>query len=262
LTLHEALASSKYLNEVTVMSLRRRREATIDQILAGNPALSEEAIVDFLERDDRELDRGLASNPALGNDAFERLLKKDAQITEILLARQAIDLERWEIIQRHLPPEKLPIEIAANPRMTEEVFETLFEHVMPELRRKLASNPSIPRRLRHILLDEGGEMLVELAGNFSLESDEIERITDRLITLETGIVTAVERALAGNPATEVERLEAFYKSGREDLLEALAGNPSTPMEILHQLKLDFRLFPIVSHNPTFIERANFEMGMR
>jgi hypothetical protein len=58
-------------------------------------------------------------------------------------------------------------------------------------------------------------------------------------------------AVASNPNTPQEILEALSNSGDIEVLKALAQNKSTPVELLYQLQLDSRLARTVKENPAF-----------
>ncbi len=259
ITLHEALASHEALDRRSVESLRRRKEAAVDRALAANPAIGIQGIESYLARHDGSLDEALAVNPALATEHFAELAERGEAVAETLAAFQWIDEERLEILARHFGWENLPDALAENPRIDPEAFGRLLAKAPEEFRCRLAANPALPLEFVEKLAKSDDERILEaLASNPAVEGAILQKIRERF-----GEKTErIDEALAGNPSTPAELLEAFYVTGREALLAALAANPSTPMEILHQLKLDFRFYPLVSQNSTFVERANFEMGMR
>ncbi len=259
ITLHEALASKEALDQRSVESLRRRKEAAVDRALAANPAIGREGIEGFLVRHDGSLDEALAANPALETEHFAELAERGEAVAETLAGFQRIEEERLKILARYYGWENLPEALADNPRIDPEAFGRLFAKAPEDFQRRLAANPALPSEFVKSLAESDDEQILEaLASNPAVEGAILRKIRERF-----GEETErIDEALAGNPSTPIELLEAFYETGREPLLTALAANPSTPMEIFHQLKLDFRFYPLVSQNPAFVERANFEMGMR
>lgn len=259
ITLHEVIASREGLDRRSIEALRRRKEAAVDRALAANQAIGAEGIESYLARHDGVLDRALAANAALAIEHFAELAERGEAVAEALAAFQRIDTERLEILIRHFGWKNLPEALAENPRIDPEAFERILAKSEESFRRRLAANPALPPQSAERLTESEDERILEaLASNPAVGEETLRKIRERF-----GEKTErIDEALAANPSTPAELLEAFYETGREPLLTALAGNPSTPMEILHQLKLDFRFYPSVSQNPTFVDRANFEMGMR
>ncbi|WP_457608625.1 hypothetical protein [Nitratifractor sp.] len=263
LGLHEAIASREILSLRAVETLRRRREPEIDRALAANPATPTEILSEYLVRKEVALDTALAANPSLDDEAFAMLLERGGELPELLCALQRITLERWSLLHEALEPDSLPAELGANPAIDPGLFREIYELAGEELRRELLANPALPEEFAAELAQEASPtVLLSLAANPALGRERIEEIHHRVSEEAPDSLPEVEEVLAANPSTPVAMLEAFYELGEEGVLRGLAANPSTPMEILHQLKLEFSLYPIVSQNPAFVEKANFEMGMR
>lgn len=131
--------------------------------------------------------------------------------------------------------------IAANMRMDDERFERLIEGYGVYL----ASNESCTHSMQERLFGLGDEKVVEaLASNPTTEGEIIEAI----------FASGKHRvALGSNPSLSSEKLEILYASGESAVLGALAANRATPIEILYQLSLDRRYERSVKTNPAFGE---------
>jgi hypothetical protein len=126
-------------------------------------------------------------------------------------------------------------------RMDEERFERLIEGYGVHL----ASNESCTHSMQERLFGLGDETVVEaLASNPTTEGEIIEAI----------FASGKHRvALGSNPSLSSEKFEILYDSGESAVLGALAANRATPIEILYQLSLDRRYERSVKTNPAFGE---------
>ncbi len=129
--------------------------------------------------------------------------------------------------------------IAANAIMNEERFERLIE----AYGEYLASNQSCSISMQQRLFVLGKEAIIEaLAANPKTHQEILEAI------FESGKYRA---ALGSNSSLSSEKLELLYASLESEVLEALAGNSATPIDLLYQLSLDRRFERSVKTNPAF-----------
>lgn len=129
--------------------------------------------------------------------------------------------------------------IAANAIMNEERFERLIEAYGEDL----ASNQSCSIAMQQRLFALGEEVIIEaLAANPKTHEEILEAI------FESGKHRA---ALGSNSSLSSEKLEILYASQESDVLGALAANTATPIDLLYQLSLDRRFERSVKTNPSF-----------
>lgn len=117
--------------------------------------------------------------------------------------------------------ESVRVELASNPRVSQELLATLASDMWRRVRGNVASNPSTPR-----------ELIAELAKD--AEED-------------------VRRGVAVNPSTPVDLLAELHASEPRNswVHEDLAANPRLPVEFIRRYASEFKR-PVIA-NPAFAE---------
>ena len=210
------------------------------------------------DRSNRSLS-GVMDAIALHPQTSEAILRKLIDERAILLAhREPLSLEeellglKSEEINTILAQNKtlseeganllernFPQLIAANAIMSEERFERLIG----AYGEYLASNENCSITMQQRLFALGEEAIIEaLAANPKTHEEILEAI------FESGKHRA---ALGSNSSLSSEKLEILYLSQESDVLGALAANTATPIDLLYQLSLDRRFERSVKTNSAF-----------
>ena len=270
--------------------LQQNRHPELPRTLGALPPLRR--AVTTGDRQLRAILEALAIHPAADDATLKHFVRQgDDALRALVAARPGLStpLQR-ELAGLHAAP--VDAALAANPDLTPDLVDTLFENRMlaekgyasirldgdrfekglPAFARALAANPFLTEAMqRNLAATEAADVLaanpaLRIADTLqALGRDDVQRALaanpsvapEQLETLaETG---AYDAELAANPAAPDRLLEALSAKGNADVLQALASNPSTPVSILQQLQLDGRFERAVRANEAFglyIQREN------
>ncbi len=257
ITLRESIATNPHVDKETRERLMRLRDAGVDRYLAANSTTPLSVLQKYAQRDEEEINQSLASNPQLDEVLFSSLLYKSDTVIQLLLWYQPITIQRYAQIEKRCIDETLFGSLGDNRTIDQEVVERLLQ-------------------------SKNSALLVNMAGNDTLDAKSLERIYRRNIE-ETYQYLAINSAtpvallrelyenysdvkdiligLAYNTATPVEILTALYERDEFEITKGIASNASVPLEILNILKIDTRLRNELTTNKTFVESITQKLGL-
>ncbi len=243
-TLKETIARNPHIGKESVIKLLGLRDAKVDASLAGNPAVSLEVLHQLEAKGDDAVAKALAVNPAIDDALFATLLQRGGEVTALLLVHQPIDNHRLAIIKEVNLASKTEALLGLNESLEATVRATLLAEDEVDLLGYLAANPTISAEEAEVLWQRDEESLfAALAAN---------KATPRWIleALYEGYDDQLEimQGLGRNPNTPPSILHALYAKDRLEINRALATNASLPDEILDVLKLDTRLQTELAQN--------------
>jgi len=239
----EALALHPAADVATLKHFTRLGDDALRVLVASRPALDGALQNELFSLNSPQVNIALASNPDLIKSIADALFK-DKALAATGYAHIRLDEGRFANGM-----ETAPVSLAANPTLSEQMQQRLFDLGIPAVRTALAANHAL--RLADALAETDDTVLLFiLAANPAVAPERLEKLA------ETG---RCDTALAANPSSPPPLLERLYAGGDAEVLGALAANPATPVAILQQLQLDSRFERAVRSNEAFgrfIQREN------
>jgi hypothetical protein len=150
--------------------------------LANNPSIHESIAMHIVASDDHGAIRALAKNPATGNDVLRELcLHPDDEVALLVAYRDDLEPELYDLLFNHrqstVVAEHLAYQDIGYQNLSEERAQQLASHPAPSLRAFAADAPRLEAAMRNQLTeDPSPEVRRRLAGNPSLSEHQIRQL--------------------------------------------------------------------------------------
>jgi hypothetical protein len=249
ITLQETIARNPNLSEEGVRKLLSFREEKVLAALAGNESVTLEVLRHLLSKGSDSILKALATNTKIDDEIFGALLEKDAEILSLLLLRQPIGTARLSQIEsKGIDAEHFAL-LGANESLSKVVMDLLLEKEDPQLLEMLSANPTLSSdRLERIYQLDLEETFPSLARNPAtplwILQAFYEEYSDDMQMLA---------ALAHNPSLPEPLLRALFEKDKLIINRGLATNASLPAELLDILKVDTRLQNELAQNEQLMQ---------
>ncbi len=253
ITLKETIARNPHIYETTIQKLLSQREIGIDRSLAGNYIISESVQKLLFDKGDVGVLKALATNLSISDMIFGGLLQQEEAVVSLLLLHQPIDEARLaQIKEANLPETRFAL-LGANEQLESRVIESLSQQETNEtLHTYLCANKRVsPELLTQYYQRHNVRLMPALAYNPTTPVEILEALY-----MQQKDNQEVVTALAHNPATPEPILRALFEMDMFEINRALATNASLPMELLDVLKLDTRLQTELAQNEQLV--ASYE----
>ena len=226
--------------------------AKLLELFALHPASSSKILTTLLQSDNEELLLTVAQRERLDESLQEMLLQQnDSKIDKVLAGAKELTASSINTLMERGYGDAL----AASLQLDKERFELL--RIYPSV----ALNETLT-------LDMQKELLKDHSYAKNLAKNPACNLTQELLKLNDNSIRALvyrhhdiaeldlsyegyEAALAANPTTPKEILQAIFAANIHEANDELAANPATPVDILYQLSFDMRYAQKVKANPAF-----------